>query len=454
MAITIRQSPTQPNMANNNLVYAVTSNSSSAAQYQFVADLTYSGSNTVLQRIKQQPNPNNAGVFDMGSIITNYLGSDNNWKTAVFATSSQASKRFQVKFGEQYGTSPSSSVILYTGVGAVTGSPAVTASAYFYVLDGLVDPNDKIDWNWPSGSYFTSSAAPTGGGAGFSRQYALTNAPLSQSIQDGEYATISLINGNFDNSRTLAQDIYYYEVNVYNSAGTNIQNISEFNITSNGGGPRTNANDEWGDAGIYNGQTAGTQLLTVGVGPANLVAAGNSLNTSWAYYDVILRPQESAGIEDNTAYYAKIRFIKQGAQCGYDGVRFAWKNEFGVWDYYTFTLQNDKAFGIERANYEQTFVPYSSDYPVPYSKQRRGTVNYYNKPIQTQVANSNWLTQNEADWLRELFFSANVFYQDGSDFYPAVITSVDLTEKTNPRTQKNFQYAIQFQVANQINPRI
>lgn len=454
MAITIRQSPTQPNMANNNLVYAVTSNSSSAAQYQFVADLTYSGSNTVLQRIKQQPNPNNAGVFDMGSIITNYLGSDNNWKTAVFATSSQASKRFQVKFGEQYGTSASSSVILYTGVGAVTGSPAVTASAYFYVLDGLVDPNDKINWNWPSGSYFTSSVTPTGGGAGFSRQYALTNAPLSQSIQDGEYATISLINGNFDNSTTRAQDIYYYEVNVYNSAGSNIQNISEYNIASNGGGPRTNANDEWGDAGVYNGQTAGTQLLTVGVGPANLVAAGNSLNTSWAYYDVILRPQESAGTEDNTAYYAKIRFIKQGAQCGYDGVRFAWKNEFGVWDYYTFTLQTDKAFGIERAAYEQTFVPYSSDYPVPYSKERRGTVNYYNKPIQTQVANSNWLTQNEADWLRELFFSANVFYQDGSDFYPAVITSVDLTEKTNPRTQKNFQYAIQFQVANQINPRI
>jgi hypothetical protein len=454
MAITIRQSPTQPNMVNNNLIYAVTSNSSSAPQYQFVADLSYSGSSTVLQRIKQQPNPNNVGVFDMGSIINNYLESDNNWKTAVFATSSQASKRFQVKFGEQYGTSASSSVILYTGVGAVTGSPAVTASAYFYVLDGLVDPNDKVNWNWPSGSYFTSSVTPTGGGAGFSRQYALTNAPLSQSIQDGEYATISLINGNFTNSTTLAQDIYYYEVNVYNSAGTNIQNISEFNITSNGGGPRTNANDEWGDAGVYNGQTAGTQLLTVGVGPANLVAAGNSLNTSWAYYDVILRPQESAGIEDNTAYYAKIRFIKQGAQCGYDGVRFAWKNEFGVWDYYTFTLQTDKSFGIERANYEQTFVPYSSDYPVPYSKERRGTVNYYNKPIQTQVANSNWLTQNEADWLRELFFSANVFYQDGSDFYPAVITSVDLTEKTNPRTQRNFQYAIQFQVANQINPRI
>jgi hypothetical protein len=454
MAITIQQSPTQPNMVNNNLLYAVTSNSSSAPQYQYVADLTLSGSNTVLQRIKQQPNPNAVGVFDMGSIINNYLESDNNWKTAVFATSSQAAKRFQVKFGEQYGTSPSSSVILYTGVGAVTGSPAITASAYFYVLDGLVDPNDKINWNWPSGSYFTSSAAPTGGGAGFSRQYALSNAPLSQSIQDDEYATISLINGNFTNSDTTAQDIYYYEVNVYNSTGTNIQNFSEFNILSNGGGPRTNANDEWGDAGVYNGQTQGTQLLTVGVGPANLVAAGNTLNSAWAYYDVILRPQESAGTEDNTAFYSKIRFIKQGAQCGYDGVRFAWKNEFGVWDYYTFTLQNDKAFSIERAAYEQTFVPYNSINPVPYNKERRGTINYYNKPTQTQTANSNWLDQSEADWLKELFFSANVFQQVDGDFFPVVITSVDLTERTNPRTQKNFQYAISFQVANQINPRI
>ena len=80
--------------------------------------------------------------------------------------------------------------------------------------------------------------------------------------------------------------------------------------------------------------------------------------------------------------------------------------------------------------------------------------NFYNKLATTQKANSNWLSQDEADWLKELFFSANVFYQEGTEFYPAVITSVDVTEKTNPRSQQLFQYAIQFQVANQINPRI
>jgi hypothetical protein len=450
MAITIRQSPTQPNMANNNLVYAVTSNSSSAPQFQFVVDLTLDGSNTVLQRIKQQPNPNNTGVFDMGSIITNYLDSDNNWKAAPFSTASQAAKRFDVKFGEQYGTSASSSVILYTGVGAVSGSPAVTASAYLYTINGLVDPNDKVDWNFPSASYFTASAVSTT--TTFSKQHALTNAPLTQNIQDGEYATISLINGNFTDSTSSAQDIYLIDVTVYDATGSEIDQYDLANITSNGGGPRLNIGTLW--SAIATSQTAGTQLITVGVGPQNLADDGNTLPSDWAYYTVNAYGQKAASTINDSGSYASLRYEKQGPQCGYDGVRFTWKNEFGVWDYYTFTLQTDKSFGIERANYEQTFVPYSSDYPVPYSKERRGVVNYYNKPIQTQVANSNWLTQTEADWLRELFFSANVFYQDGTDFYPAVITSVDLTERTNPRTQRNFQYAIQFQVANQINPRI
>ena len=450
MAITIQQSPTTPNMANNNLVYAVTSNSSSAPQYQFVVDLTLSGSNTLLQRIKQQPNPNNAGIFDMGSIITNYLDSDNSWKAAPFVTASTAAKRFQVKFGEQYGTSASSSVILYTGVAAVTGSPAVTASAYLYTINGLVDPNDKINWNFPSASYFVNNATPSS--ASFSFQYALTNAPLTQSIQDGEYATISLINGNFTNSTSSAQDIFVVRVLVYNSASVEIDDFSLTNLTGNGGGPRANANQLF--SAVATSQTAGTQLLTIGVGPQNLSDNGDTLPSNWSYYTVQAHNQKSAGVTNTSGSYATLRYEKQGAQCGYDGVRFAWKNEFGVWDYYTFTLQTDKAFGIERANYEQTFVPYSSDYPVPYSKQRRGAVNYYNKPVQTQVANSNWLDQDEADWIKELFFSANVFYQEGTEFYPAVITSVDVTEKTNPRSQQLFQYAIQFQVANQINPRI
>ena len=461
MAITIRQSPTQPNMVNNNLLYAVTSNSSSAPQYQFVADLTLSGSNTVLQRVKQQPNPNNVGVFDMGSIISNYLDSDNTWKAAPFATASQAAKRFQVRFGEEYGTSASSSVILYTGVASNTGNPAVTASSYFYVANGLVDPNDKVNWNWPSGSYFTGSITPNPNVDDFNRQYALTNAPLTQSIQPGEYATIALINGNFNNSSTNAQDIYTATITLYDATGSQLTNNTPINknIRSNGGGPRVNESDTWAD--VYTQQTSGTQLLTIGTGYQNLIDGGSvgslfSTYPQWAYYDIAICPpaDESTFSENASAWYAKIRYVRQGPQCGYDGVRFAWKNEFGVWDYFTFTLQNDKGYSVDRQFYEQSFVPYNSNFPVPYNTERRGEVNFYNKLTQTQAATSNWLTQDEADWLKELFFSANVFQQVDNDFLPVVITSANLVEKTNPRAQKLFQYVIEFQPANQKNPRI
>ena len=128
MAITINQFPTSPNMANNNLLFTVSSNSSSAAQFQYICNLTYSGSATVLQTIKQQPNPYSYGVFDLGQIISNYLESDNNWEAAPFSTSSAVAKRFQVLFGEEYASSVSGTAIQYTGIGATTGSPAVTAS--------------------------------------------------------------------------------------------------------------------------------------------------------------------------------------------------------------------------------------------------------------------------------------------------------------------------------------
>jgi glycosyltransferase involved in cell wall biosynthesis len=71
------------------------------------------------------------------------------------------------------------------------------------------------------------------------------------------------------------------------------------------------------------------------------------------------------------------------------------------------------------------------------------------KPI-----NSNWLSQDEADWLEELFFSTNVFQQIGTEFFPIAIGSAELIERTYPRTQTTFQYVVEFQPANQPNPRL
>jgi hypothetical protein len=73
MATSLQQYPTSPNMVNNNLVYEVTSTEITQPQFQFVVDIK-DESNTLIQRIKQQPNLSGKGVFDIGQILSSQLG--------------------------------------------------------------------------------------------------------------------------------------------------------------------------------------------------------------------------------------------------------------------------------------------------------------------------------------------------------------------------------------------
>lgn len=449
MAISINQQPTSPNMGNSNLIFAVGSTEFDEPQFQFVLDIYESGSATLVQRIKQQPNPSGGGFFDIGNIIPTLLESDNVWTASPFATSSESNKDFIIKFGEEYGTSTSSSVVLYDGSGS-PGEPNKTGSAFYTITDGLTNDENEVDWNFASSSYYTPQTASSD--EAFTEQVALSSFPLTQSIQDGEYQTISVYNGNVDDGDILAQDIFYYQISFYNSAGSQIQNNDFINKISNGGGPRTNDGDEWTD--VYTEQTNKTRLLHVGVGPQNLEDAGISIPSTWAYYDVTLRAQGDDLQEDGDTQWIAFRFEKDTANCSYPGKRFAWKNEFGVWDYFTFKLAESTNDQVERNSYEKSFVDYSSTTAVmPYDQQRRGRTQYYNKVTKQHTVESDYLTQEYADSLRELFYSTNVYVQEGTTFEPVVITNANITEKTNPRTQKLFRYTANYEYANEVRPR-
>ena len=106
MPILLTQQPTTPNLVNNNLVFEVTSSLYANPQYQYVCDIK-SGS-TLIQRIKQQPNPSGYGVFDVGTIMTSNVGpADQVWVTPDPQTQTTSAEQFTVLFGEEYGTSVS-----------------------------------------------------------------------------------------------------------------------------------------------------------------------------------------------------------------------------------------------------------------------------------------------------------------------------------------------------------
>ena len=463
MSITIQQYPGQLNLANSDMLWEVTSNSSSNAQYQFIANLQ-DGCGTVLTSVKQQPNPYSKGVFNLGRITKQYLGFDtaqfNMGADSLFYKNTNTAKFFKVAFGEQYGTSVSSSVVVYNGItNATSGSPAQTGSIpYYYLINGTLDPNYGY-WNWQTGSNYSPQTTPSS--ASFTKNVCLTDADRTQSAHTTDYLTVGVLNGALNGSTTVAQDIYALDVNIY-SGSTVVNSFTEYNASSTTlasfGGPRTTPVQLWSAvAGVQTctnntgSQTSGSFLLNVGIGPQNITNKGGyDLSTQpWDYYTATLRPQRSAGTVNASASWDSFIIQKQDYNCGYTGVRFAWVNDYGTWDWFNFTLQANLVTNVDRGLYYQTFVPYNtSTNDVAYNIQRRGSAAYYTNINEQFTANSDWLTQEQADWLTKLFYSPSVYIQEGFNMIPIIITDNAFVTRTNPRTQKNFQYAVNYTLAN------
>ena len=251
MAVSLQQFPTSPNIEDNNLVYLCTSTQVTQPQFQFVVDIK-DESNTLIQRVKQQPNPSSKGVFDIGNILPSVLGpTDEAWKTTTPQTNSFSGGDFNIYFGEEYGTSTSSSVTLYTGVGAVTGSPAVTIPEPInFLLDGVVNPNDLVDWNWNSGSKYQEEDPLDD--VTFTHQFGLTDFDVNK-VREGDYGTISILRGNLtgngDNPNS-AQDVFAATYRQYDSTDTLIDTDVLYDTFT---GLRTLQTQQWNS--VYTSQS-------------------------------------------------------------------------------------------------------------------------------------------------------------------------------------------------------
>jgi len=444
MAVSLQQFPTSPNIVDNNLVYLCTSTQVTQPQFQFVVDIK-DESNTLIQRVKQQPNPSSKGVFDFGNILPTQLGpTDEAWKTTTPQTNSFSGGDFNIYFGEEYGTSTSSSVTLYNGAGS-PGDPAVTQpTSIFFLLDGVVNPNELINWNWDSGSKYQNEDPLDD--VTFTHQFGLTDFDTN-SVREGDYHTISILRGNLDgngDNTNSAQDVFAATYRQYDATGSLLDTDILYDTFT---GLRTSSAQFWNE--VYTSQSEATRLVHYPAGPQNLEDVGVPILGDTAYYTITFNAQATDTSVNQDGVWGEYRFNITTANCGYDGVRFAYKNSYGVWDYYNFSLAETTVANVERQEYKQSFVDFSNtDNSVDYNKSRRGRNNYYNAVDKQHTANSDYLTQTDADNLRELFFSTDVYVQEGTTFLPVVINNVSVTEKTNPRSQKLFRYTAEYQYSN------
>ena len=410
MAQTILQQPTTPNGTLSNLMYVVSSsNANTKPQFRYIAQVQFSGSSDVLYESKIFPNSASSGVFDLAHIYNDYLSLDVDLNTlTITGSNASGSAKFVVRFGEEYGTSLSSSTTEYFSQS--TSNPIIVVPT-------------KVNPDYGSYNYDSSSLGEVN---------ALTSFPFYQgNVFD---------KAEIDNMKTVSYTGDYETLQVlnYNSNPLQINEVIVANYDVNG-----NFLSDFDLTGSFPQDT----LLSVYVGPQNFLDKGGIYQTQfeedWYYYRVSL--VDNSGSFENYWY-------KRNDGCETYKTRFVWLNDLGGWEFFNAYVYDSKSTSVKRQTYTQNFASYSGRNPQ-YNIESRGKTNYYTSYQDEFNIVSDWLTTNEANWLGTIFESNDVYVQSGSLFLPINIKNASYAWKTNPKGQKIFQYDFNYEYSNKRQSR-
>ena len=378
-------------------------------QFEYILDIyDITQGSTYLGRSTQVPNANDQAVFEPSRTLQGITGQDNFWKISGSADPINALRTIQFQAGSQYGTSPSSSVSIFPNQSTVT----------LDVFNGVLDPNSGTGWDW-----FGSDQR----GRITSTNNILTNHP--EAIYFQAFTDIGP-----DTQILLGTDDYH--------TVTCLNPVTQVRCSLVGAGqPIIQV--------IVSGSVS--EYVTFGVGPANLLAQDPSLYgyfTSGDYDYVQVVPQGAIGA--NYSYTIKGGAFDQ--ECGNEYTRFAFINKYGTWDYYS--IYNPVRTSTDLTRQSVTLPKLNYNSIATYSVNTRGETQYYLSSKDRYVIDTDFLTQEVAQWLEELLESPSVFVQENGEFVPVVITNSGYDANLSTSRNKLFKYTIEFTYANSRRSRL
>ncbi len=260
----------------------------------------------------------------------------------------------------------------------------------------------------------------------FRNVYFVGIAECGQKIQLGQYHTLAFLNGkHYEDS-----EVTRIRIQTYDSSNTLLSTDYVNNTTTNGGA-------EFGSsitATVNGGDNTNEGLLYFGCGTAQLDQLGIDLTNVSHYY---VRAFNVDSLVSN-AY----RFDIQDSDCkGFETIRLAFLNSLGVWDYYNFTKKSVRKTQINKTAIKQNYgtTPYQATTPsgdafnFDYYNQGTydgGTRAFNVNAIETIEANTDFIREDEAAILEELFLSPDVYMQTGTTFEPVVINETEYIKQT------------------------
>lgn len=444
--------------AYNPIVWSFVSNKNQEIDFSYVIDVyvnAATGATGYTYRLKQRPNPIGVGMVDVSSIMQPFINltgysAEEGWSLDYRDSDGVVGSVF-IKVGEEYvGASAGSILTTFDGIGG-TGQPAYAMYAQEYnkavrVIPAALPFEDSVQHMAATGAFGNFAPyimGPTsGGGGGSAKQVGkfLKRDSNSITVTDIDHHTLAFLNWNDQAATTAQAVVQIVSAAIYNSAGTLLDTLFLYNTTGAGGGPQSST--------LYISAIDNIKynMLTVACGPKDLAIVEDYPTA--AYYDVKAYVKASATASSALGVLASetVRFtLDTQCQTLYPVVRLSWLNDLGGRDYYNFDMFYEKTSTSAGQVYSQAPIDWSSTTPVAVDGTSNQTGNWmnggnksFNKVVSRKFSiQSNWLLQDQIDFLGAVSESPSVWAYIGDNPIPYTVTvdNADYTYKNVKQTK-------------------
>lgn len=399
MAITIQSSPAPYSSMHDDLWFVSSSTNVGQTAFKFVYDVYVNGSQ--VSRTKVYPSPSaegSYGVFNASpmvrSFVTNYFEPSGN--SILVASNDKIKVDSQIRVGEEYVSGGNLITIPNVASGALASYnyyPPLFADILFVnnntplvlsdYYDNLLLENFTDDW--------------------------ITE-------RDNEKITIEYGDNFYATYFKITAGTYSAWIDVINESGAVVDTASG-NITFSG------------EMNLFNCQAGHINTF-----------AGRTLITENTYgYNVYLKR--------GVAVSRKLQFI-QKCYPKYKQYNLHFLNRLGGWDTMKFALVNRRSTELQRASYRRNDWQLSGNSMSnidAYNKYNETTLNYAIQHKDRFHLISDWVSQQDYEWLGQLFASTIVYMEVQGAYFPVSISSTNYEYKLET-SDKLFNFEIDIEV--------
>jgi hypothetical protein len=378
MAITILANPKDFAPVYNKMEYLISSTNFAQPNFAYLVDIYINGSGTKTVRLRVPVRPSdNYGKVDIHRVLESALTSNVGSPSGDAGTysASNSSLSYIVKFGEEYGAT----VVQY---------PDLTVDSSRKAFNASLEKRPFI--NWDVTEYKLD---------GITKKF-LTNMPDNNKVSINSHGWLYYIE-NVSPSTTIT----HFNINGYDANG-NFLYATEIDATASSGDIQFVPSSP---ASLNNIDATN---ITVGSQPI--------INSNIASYNIQAR---------GVGLYSETRTFVIEESCKYNSNTLIFQNNLGAFDSFTFYLGDMSMTDIERKDMKVNVDTVVSN-DIVYSMNEREKVTYYTKKSETIKLMSDWISEEESNWLLELMSSPEIYLQEGNELVAvAKIKATNYTKK-------------------------